>query len=153
MKTPGKQRVERMAIKTILMVDDDRDFVEAVSSFLESNGYRVVRAYDGREGLRLAKMEQPDLILMDIVMSERTEGFFAVQELRRVPGLSTVPIFVVSSLYQSLPDFRIPPESEWLSHDEFFAKPVDLSVFLDKIRGRIGDGAGNRSTDAGASPP
>lgn len=141
-----------MTVKKILMVDDDRDFVEAMSSFLESNGYRVVRAFDGREGLRLAKMERPDLILMDIIMSERTEGFFVVQELRRVPGLESVPIFVVSSLYQALPDFGIQAEKQWLSHDEFFSKPVDLPAFLAKIHSLIGGDAAGNTEKTGALP-
>jgi two-component system alkaline phosphatase synthesis response regulator PhoP len=120
--------------KKILMVDDDADFVEAVSSFLEANGYQVLRAQDGREGLKLAQMEHPDLVLMDIMMKERTEGFFAVQQLRRTPGLEEVPIFVLTSLYEQVPDFRIAPEASWLAHDEFFPKPVDLETLLGRVR-------------------
>jgi CheY-like chemotaxis protein len=82
-------------------------------------------------------MERPDLIIMDIVMSERTEGFFTVQEIRRTPELETVPIFVLSSLYSQVPDFRISPDSGWLAHDEFLSKPVDMPVLLEKIRQRI----------------
>jgi CheY-like chemotaxis protein len=126
-----------MKQKTILLVDDDVDFVEAISSFLEANGYRVVKAHDGAQGLKLAKMEHPDLIVMDIVMSERTEGFFTVQEIRRNPELKTVPIFVVSSLYSKIADFGIEPDKGWLAYDEFFSKPVEIAQFLDKIRARI----------------
>ena len=122
----------------ILMVDDDTDFVEAVSSFLEEHGYTVIKAHDSKRGLELAKIDRPDLIIMDIVMSERTEGFFAVQEIRRTPELKTVPIFVVSSIYSQIDDFKIPPDSEWLAHDEFISKPVDMTELLEKIRNRVG---------------
>jgi len=127
--------------KRILMVDDDHDFVEAVSCFLEANGFAVARAYDGAEGIRLAKMERPDLILMDIMMRERTEGFFTIQEIRRDAALNNVPIFVLSSFCTRLPDFEIPASGGWLAHDMFFAKPVDTVQLLEKIRQRFSKAA------------
>ena len=128
------------AAKKILIVDDDHDFVEAVSSYLEAHDYVVVKAHEGRQGLKVAKMERPDLIIMDIVMNERTEGFFTVQELRRTAELKAVPIFVMSSLYSKITDFGVPPDSGWLAHDEFFSKPVDMPALVEKIRQRIGGG-------------
>lgn len=128
--------------KRILIVDDDRDFAEAVSCFLEANGFTVFKAHNGQEGVKLAKMERPDLILMDIMMDERTEGFFTIQEMRRATELKGVPIFVLSALYTKLPEFGIAPDSGWLAHDEFLSKPVDLARLLEKIRSRIGAAAG-----------
>ena len=127
--------------KKILIVDDDADFAEAVAAFLEANGYRVLQARDGSEGLRVAKAEHPDLVLMDIMMRERTEGFFTIQEMRQSPGLQDVPIFVLSSLYSQIPGFRITPEASWLAHDAFFPKPVDPPQLLEKIRERLAEGA------------
>ncbi len=127
--------------KRILIVDDDRDFVEATSCLLEANGFTVFRAYGGDEGIRLAKMNVPDLILMDIMMSERTEGFFAVHEIRRDPVLKNVPIFILSSLCTRLPDFDIPVSGGWLAHDMFLPKPVDTAQLLQKIRQRVGTAA------------
>jgi two-component system alkaline phosphatase synthesis response regulator PhoP len=125
-------------MKTILIVDDDPDFAEAIRLFLQANGFRVLEARDGAEGLRLARIARPDLVIMDIVMRERTEGFFTVQEMRRTPELKDVPIFVLSSLYSQYPEFRIAPDSGWLAHDEFFSKPVDLPAMLGKIRQHLG---------------
>ena len=124
--------------KRILIVDDDDDFSEAVSCFLELNGFRVFRARNGAEGIKLAKMKHPDLILMDIMMNERTEGFFAIHEIRRDPVLGQVPIFVLSSFCTQLPDFEIPSSGGWLAHDMFLAKPVDTVQLLEKIRQRVG---------------
>lgn len=121
-------------MKKILIVDDDDDFVAAMSSFLEASGYAVLRAANGSDGLKIARLERPDLVLMDVIMKERTEGFFTVQEMRRMPELAGMPIFVLSSLYLQVPEFRIAPEAGWLAHDEFFAKPVDLPHLLEKIR-------------------
>ena len=127
--------------KRILIVDDDRDFVEAVSCFLEAGGFTVLKARDGKEAVALAKMDRPDLILMDIMMDERTEGFFTIQEMRRMPELANVPIFVLSALYEQIPEFKTAPESAWLAHDEFFSKPVNMGQLLEKIRQRIGKAA------------
>ena len=122
--------------KRLLIVDDDRDFAEAVGYFLETNGFTVFRASNGPEGVRLAKLHRPDLILMDIMMNERTEGFFAIHEIRRDAALKNVPVFVLSSFCTRLPDFEIPSSGGWLAHDMFFAKPVDTVQLLEKIRQR-----------------
>lgn len=125
-------------MKTILIVEDDPDFAEALGSFLRASGFRVLEARDGEQGLRLARAAHPDLVIMDIVMRERTEGFFTVQEMRCTPELRDVPIFVLTSLYEQFPDFRIAPDDRWMAHDEFFNKPADLPAILDKIHEHLG---------------
>ncbi len=124
--------------KQILIVDDDADLTEALAFFLEQHGYAVLRAHDGRQGLQVARLEQPDLIIMDIMMNERTEGLFTIQEIRHTPELKSLPVFVLSALYDRSPDFRIAPDAGWMAHDEFFSKPVELPQLLEKIRQRIG---------------
>ncbi len=123
--------------RKILIVDDDSDFVEAVSFFLEQHGFTVLKAADGGQGLKLARVERPDLILMDVMMNERTEGFFTVQQIRRTPELAGVPVFVLSSIYEKEPEFKVAPQSGWLAHDEFLAKPVEMPQLLEKIRARL----------------
>ena len=125
--------------KKILIVDDDKDFVEAVACFLESHRFTVFKAYDGKEGLKLARMDPPDVILMDIMMTERTEGFYTIQEIRRDSLLKRIPIFVLSSFCTHLPDIEIP--SSWLASDMFLPKPVNLGHLLEKIRQRVGKAA------------
>ncbi len=124
--------------KRILIVDDDRDFVEALAVFLEANGLAVARAHDGQEGVKLARMDRPDLILMDIMMRDRTEGFFAIHEIRSDPALRAVPVFVLTSFCSRLPDFEIPSSGGWLENDMFFSKPIDPALLLDNIRQRLG---------------
>lgn len=136
----------------VLLVDDDADFACATAAFLESHGYDVAEARDAREGLLAARRTRPDLILMDVMMKERTEGFFAVQELRRDPALAGIPVFVVSSLYSDVPGFRVAAEHAWLRHDEFLPKPLDLDQLLERIRARLGGGASRAgASGAGAS--
>ncbi len=123
--------------KRILIVDDDRDFTEAIAELLQSNGFCAVKAYDGEQALLKARVHKPDLILMDIVMNERTEGLLAIREIRSSPELKRVPIFIMSAFCTQLPDIGI-PEGGWMSHDAFFSKPVDTAALLDKIRKWVG---------------
>ena len=124
---------------TILIVDDDPDFVESTGSFLESRGHRVTRARDSDEGIEIARAIHPDAIVMDVMMKERTEGFFAIQEIRRIESLSDVPIFAVSAVYTQEPEFDIRPDAGWLAHDEFFRKPVDLEELARRIEARTAE--------------
>ena len=120
--------------KTILMIDDDSDFVTAVQALLESAGYKVRSAANGRDGLQLAKTLQPDLVLLDVMMSERTEGFFVLQEIRRVPAISNTPVIVMSSIYSDEPVFRVDPEAGWLPANLFLAKPVEPEKLLAEVK-------------------
>jgi two-component system alkaline phosphatase synthesis response regulator PhoP len=116
--------------KQVLIIDDDGDFVNAIQALLEFSGYKVRSARNGRDGLQLAKTIQPDLVLLDVMMSERTEGFFVLQELRRVPALSQTPVIVMSSIYSDEPVFRVDPEAGWLPASLFLAKPLDPERLL-----------------------
>ena len=124
--------------KKILIVDDDADLSEGLAFFLQQHGYAVLQAREGRQGLQMARLERPDLIIMDIMMNERTEGLFTIQEIRHTPELKSLPVFVLSALYDKIPDFRIAPDAGWMAHDEFFPKPVNMPQLLEKIRQRIG---------------
>jgi two-component system alkaline phosphatase synthesis response regulator PhoP len=136
--------------KTVLVIDDDRDFVSAIEALLASSGYRVATASNGREGLQEAKKIQPDLILLDVMMTERTEGFFTLQEVRRIPSLSRTPVIVISSIYTDQPVFRVSPEAGWLPADLFLPKPVEPVRLLEEARRLMGDSS--RTAAAGRKP-
>ncbi|HEX6558014.1 MAG TPA: response regulator [Longimicrobiales bacterium] len=123
MKTPKK----------ILIIDDDRDFAESIQTFLQLHGHDVDWADNSPDGVALAAVRRPDVILCDVMMGERTEGFFTVQQLRRTPGVEGARIFVISSVFASVPAFQVEPDQSWLAHDEFIYKPVDPETLLEKI--------------------
>ncbi len=120
--------------KKVLIIDDDPDFVSALEALFNSTGYVVRTAFNGKDGLNVAKSQHPDLILLDVMMTERTEGFFALQELRRVPGLAQTPVIVISSIYAEQPIFRVSPEAGWLPANLFLPKPVDPGRLLEEAR-------------------
>lgn len=118
--------------KAILIVDDDPDFREAVAHLFESCGHRVWTADNGREGLDLAKRVRPDLIVLDVMMHERTEGFFTLGRIRDDPAIGRTPVIVVSSIYAEHAVFRVSPETDWLPADLFLAKPIDPARLVEE---------------------
>jgi two-component system alkaline phosphatase synthesis response regulator PhoP len=117
---------------TILIIDDDPDFVTAITHLLEKSGYQVRTAPSGRQGYDLACAITPDLILLDVIMSERTEGFFTLERIRNTPALEHTPVIVVSSIYTECPSFRVDPGAGWLPANLFLAKPVDPARLLEE---------------------
>lgn len=132
--------------KTVLIIDDDPDFVDAITDLLESSGYGTKNAVNGKEGVKMAAAILPDLILLDVMMTERTEGFFTLQEIRRHRTLEHIPVVVLSSIYTEEPMFRVNPDAGWLPAEQFLAKPVDPSRILEVLGRLIGD------EGSGASP-
>jgi CheY-like chemotaxis protein len=119
--------------RTVLIIDDDIDYVAAIRHLLESSGYDVRTAPDGQQGYRLARALAPDVILLDVMMTERTEGFFTLDRIRSTPGLAATPVIVVSSIYAEHPRFRVNPTAGWLPADLFLAKPVEPARLLQEV--------------------
>ena len=126
----------------ILMVDDDRDLVTTLRMVLEQAGYRVVSAPDAEQGMVQTEAERPDLILLDIMMPNATEGFHFVWKLRRRTEayFQKVPVVVLSAIH-STTDLRFYPDSgdgtycagEFLPVQDFVDKPVDPTQLLERI--------------------
>ena len=91
-----------MSEKTkILLVDDDKDFVEATKIVLESRPYEVICAYNGNEGIAKAREEKPDLIILDIIMPIKN-GFNAAEELKNDPELKKIPVIMLTSFSEKV---------------------------------------------------
>ncbi|HEX5043003.1 MAG TPA: response regulator [Candidatus Polarisedimenticolaceae bacterium] len=119
--------------KRILLIDDDADFRASVRALLETAGYAVLEECDGEGGLRTARSAGPHLILLDVMMRERTEGFFVLQEIRRTPSLADLPVIVSSSLYSEHPFFRVREDAGWMPADLFLPKPLRPKQLLEEV--------------------
>ena len=86
-----------MPTNRILIIDDEADFIEVTRTRLAANGYDVVTAVGGRKGLQKAKVSQPDLILLDVMMPEMDGGDVS-HALQADPRLRTIPIVHVTAL-------------------------------------------------------
>lgn len=108
----------------ILLVDDDSDFVESTKIVLESKPYEVIVACDGEEGLRKAREENPDLILLDIIMPIK-DGFTAAEQLKKDPQLRKIPVLMLTSFSQRVGETTIPVSRGLeLEAEDYIDKPV-----------------------------
>ena len=84
-----------MALK-ILVCDDERHIVRLIQVNLERQGYTVVTAYDGKEGLEKIKSEKPNLVVLDVMMPYM-DGFEVLKNLRREPEFESLPVIMLTS--------------------------------------------------------
>jgi len=117
----------------ILIVDDDPDFVEITRIVLESNDYDVISASDGEEAIEKMKSDTPDLVLLDIMMSQPLDGVEVSRKMLEDDTLKRVPIIVVSSIMDSehLAEF---PSNEYLPIDDWISKPAQPKDLLAKVK-------------------
>ncbi len=126
----------------ILVVDDDPDFVEATRMVLEPAGYEVITAADGDEGLERSRSENPDLVILDVIMSTVLDGLSMSQRMGEDPEQAAIPILMVTSIANS--DYReLFPTDEHVHIDDFVSKPIAPEDLLQRVsrllqRGRRG---------------
>jgi DNA-binding response OmpR family regulator len=90
--------MENQNIK-ILLIEDDNFLVEMYTTKFELEGFNVVSAEDGQKGLSLAKTENPDIILLDILMP-KMDGFSVLEELKKEEQLKDIPVILLTNLGQ-----------------------------------------------------
>jgi CheY-like chemotaxis protein len=124
-----------MSQRTILVVDDDIDLVEIIRVTLENEGYAVIDAQNGARGLELAKSDNPDLIILDVMMGQVDEGFQVAYELRKGDGTRDIPIIMLTAVAdQTGFDFDPNKDSDFLPVNEFVEKPISPRQLVDKVR-------------------
>jgi DNA-binding response OmpR family regulator len=119
--------------KTILLVEDEEAVRELEKFILESEGYDVMEARDGLEGLTKAEFRKPDLILLDLMMPDVSGGRM-FDEMREHPSTAGIPIIVVTGKPDAhqIFDASIGPEN-------VIMKPFESAELLERIRDHIGD--------------
>ena len=116
----------------ILVVDDDPDFVEAMRLTLEPNGYTVVSAASGDEGLAKVRSESPNLVILDVIMSSVLDGLQMSRRMQENPEHKRIPILMVTSIANT--DYAaLFPTDEYISIDGFLSKPVSPKVLLERV--------------------
>lgn len=120
--------------KKVLVIDDDSDFVESVANLLEARGYAVVSASNGKEGVQKAKAERPDVILLDVMMTTKDEGFNVARELHAIEALAKTPVIMVTGVRKemNLP-FGFEPDETWLPVKQILEKPVKPETLLNAV--------------------
>jgi DNA-binding response OmpR family regulator len=119
----------------ILVVDDDPDILDAVTMILESQGYQVVTARDGIEGLATLKAENPDLMILDLMMP-KMDGFGVCKELQdpRWSKYKNIPILILTSVREEASRRRYELETGLeLDVDDYIEKPMSPNVLLKRV--------------------
>ena len=114
--------------KKILIVDDEPDIVETLKFLIESEGFESIIALDGEEALRKAKEENPDLMILD-VMLPKINGYKVCRLLKFDSKYKHIPILMVTARSQE-EDKVIGEET---GADEYITKPFDINELVEKI--------------------
>jgi CheY-like chemotaxis protein len=131
-----------MSKAKVLLVDDDPDLVEAMRMVLEEDGYECVHALSGSRALELLPREKPDLMVLDVMMDDMTEGFQVAYKIRKPePGLEAfakIPIIMLTAIGQRTGmKFDLATDGDYLPVDDFLEKPVQPKVLLEKVKSLI----------------
>jgi CheY-like chemotaxis protein len=114
--------------KTILLIEDEKDMVVMISARLNANGYSVVTALDGEEGLKVAGEIKPDLILLDIIMP-KINGFEVCSRLKKNPETSSIPVVIITASGIK----NVEKKCVEAGAEDFIHKPYDAGELLNKI--------------------
>ncbi|MBN2123089.1 MAG: response regulator [Deltaproteobacteria bacterium] len=124
--------------KLILVVDDDPDLVEAVSMKLESENFRVAKAYDGEMAWDKVKEERPDLIVLDVMMPKKN-GYVVCDELKKDPEYKGITVVLLTAVGEAVPKTSYTHmDGKTSLADEFVPKPIDLDELMEIIQHYLG---------------
>lgn len=113
----------------VLVVDDDQRNVRLIESILKGSGYKVLKAYNGEEALRVVEIEHPDLLVLDVMMP-RVSGFELCQQLKGRYETRLLPVIMVTAL-NALED---KVQALEYGADDFLTKPINKLELLAKVR-------------------
>jgi DNA-binding response OmpR family regulator len=117
-----------MSKKKILVVDDEKETVDLLKKYLESQAYDVISAYDGKQALEKIK-EKPDLIILDIIMPDMN-GFEVLHDLRSKVETRYIPVVIFSARSESDSILK----AEDLGTTDYVIKPFKLEELLNLIK-------------------
>ncbi len=117
----------------ILVVEDNMDNYELVRFVLERAGYDVFLAMNGRDGVAAARLQKPDLILMDLTMPEM-DGWAAAEKLKADEITRSIPLYALSA--HTLPSDR--KRALEAGCDGYISKPIHMAGFLDVVERALG---------------
>ena len=116
--------------KKILLIDDDKDFLIATKFILESGGYEVFLAEDGKTGIEMVKEVRPDLAIVDMMMETWGEGFNVVSKVRSSEGGKELPLIILSAVDLQGPYQSFEPSDEFPRVDMVLHKPIKAGELL-----------------------
>ncbi|TWT82997.1 Transcriptional regulatory protein YycF [Planctomycetes bacterium CA13] len=119
-------------VKKVLIVDDDYEIIDSVRYAIEGEGYEVIVARDGNQGLALAEREDPDLMILDMMMPKRS-GFLVLEKLRRTRD-EPMPVIMITGNEGS----RHKAYAELLGVSDYIRKPFPMNRLIAAVNKLIG---------------
>ncbi len=132
-ETSGENASTENVVKRILLVDDDNEIVETLRYALESRGYKILIARDGNQGLAMAEREDPDLVILDMMMPKRS-GFLVLENLRRTRRVPMKVIMITAN-----EGVRHKAYAEMLGVDDYIRKPFPMDKLLGSVERLLAD--------------
>jgi len=129
---PAEKAKSEAKSRRILLVDDDQEIVESMRLALESKGFQVLVGRDGNQGLVLCEREDPDLVILDMMMPKRS-GFLVLEKLRRT---RPVPLKVI--MITANEGSRHKAYAEMLGVDDYIRKPFAMDRLIDSVERLLG---------------
>ena len=128
-----------MQTAKILIIDDDIDLVEAMRLTLEAADFEVIDAQEGVKGLEKVTSEQPDLVILDVMMGTQDEGFHVAYQIRNQAETADIPVIMVTAVGQET-GFKFDKEKDedFLPVQEFLEKPIDPELLIETVKKNLG---------------
>ncbi|MCG6911796.1 MAG: response regulator [Deltaproteobacteria bacterium] len=121
----------------ILVVDDDPDLVESVSMKLESENFRVAKAYDGVEAMDRIKEERPALIILDVMMP-RKNGYELCDELKKSDTYKDIVIVLLTAVADAVTSTSYTHmDGKTTLADDFIPKPIELDKLMEMVKDNL----------------
>jgi len=118
----------------VIVVDDDRDYLFTMETFLKRNDFEVFTADNGKDGINLIKSKHPDLILLDVMMETMFSGYEVCKAVRSDPDFEFIPIVGISGMAGELGvKYEQYRDDQYFTPDVFVEKPVDKELLMDII--------------------
>jgi DNA-binding response OmpR family regulator len=118
----------------ILLVDNDVDFIDLNRAILENNGFEVAVAYSGQEVMDKVRFEEPDLIVLDLMLERHDTGFRVAKALKADPIFSKTPILMVTAVgSETGTEFSQELDGYWMKTEDYASKPISPEDLVKRI--------------------
>ena len=117
-----------MSKEKLLVIDDEEEFVKTIAERLEAKGFDIVKAFNGKAGLEKAHLENPDLVILDVMMPEMS-GYDVCRKLKLDEKFKNTPILMLTAKFQPN-DIEFGKE---MGADAYLTKPLELEALLHKV--------------------
>ncbi|WP_306254052.1 response regulator [Parvularcula sp. IMCC14364] len=120
--------------KTVLIVEDNELNMKLFTDLLEAHGYDTIQSTNGHDAVDLARDNNPDLILMDIQLPERS-GLDVTKDIKADPELAQIPVIAITAFAMKSDEQRIRDGG----CEDYLAKPISIPVFIETVKRYLGE--------------